>query len=248
MDDWIKSTTILASFKISDNIVLISPDIIRAAGRSDLQYNKLIDTIQNRFKKTHSLPALEIRKYWKVRQHLSIDDGLVLLDQIIVIPTSQRAKVLRRLHSAHQGEVGMKACANESVYCPRMNASIRNTRAGCTYCSRIAPSQPNEPIKFTPSPDGPFQQIVMDLFLVGNHEYLACTDRLTGYKSHPTIQEYAYPKYRAVPCSTAPPPPATWLRTVPTHTLPATHELDSRSPKSWDESIPSERSSHRTIQ
>ena len=71
----------------------------------------------------------------------------------------------------------MKARANESVYWPRMNTSIRNTRAGCKTSSRIAPSQPKEPIKFTPSLDWPFQQIVMDLFLVGNHEYFS--DRLT---------------------------------------------------------------------
>ena len=74
----------------------------------------------------------------------------------------------------------MKACANESVYWPGMNASICNTRAGCMYCSKIDPSQPKEPINSTPSPDWPFQQIVMDIFHVGNHEYLACTDKLTG--------------------------------------------------------------------
>ena len=50
------------------------------------------------------------------------------------------------------------------------------------------------------------------------------------------------------PCSTATPPPVTWLRTVPIHTLQATRELNSRSPKSRDESILSERSSHRAIQ
>ena len=49
MDDWVKSTTLLATFGASDNIVLILKDIIHAAGCSDLQYNKLINTIQNRF-------------------------------------------------------------------------------------------------------------------------------------------------------------------------------------------------------
>ena len=79
----------------------------------------------------------------------------------------------------HQREVGMKGHANESLYLPRINASIRNTRAGCTYCSKIAHSQPKEPINLTPSPDWPFQQIIIALFYVGNHGYLACADRLT---------------------------------------------------------------------
>ena len=75
----------------------------------------------------------------------------------------------------------MKARANGSVYWPGMNASIRTTRANCTECSKIAPSQPREPITLTVSPDWPFQQIVLDLFHVGGQTYLACADRLTGW-------------------------------------------------------------------
>ena len=75
----------------------------------------------------------------------------------------------------------MKARANESVYWPGMNASIRNTRASCMFCTKFAPTKTKEPINLTQYPDGPFQQIVMDLFYVGNHGYLACADRLTGW-------------------------------------------------------------------
>ena len=132
--------------KIQSDILLTSPDLIHAAGLSNPQYNKLIETIRKRFPKTRSLTAREIHEYWEVRHCLSVDDGLVLPDQRIVIPTSQCAKVLHCLHSTHQGEVSMKARANESVYWPRMNASIRNIRANCMVCSKIAPSQPKEPI------------------------------------------------------------------------------------------------------
>ena len=180
MDDWVKSWTLLSSFGASNNVAPISPDSIRAAGCNDLQYKKLIDTIQNRFEKTRSLTAPEIRVYWAVRHCLSVGDGLVLLDHRIVVPTSLRTNVLCSLHSAHQGEVGMKARANESVYWPGMNASNHNTWASCMFRTKIAPSQTKEPINLTQSPDWPFQQIVMDLFYVGNHGYWACADRLTG--------------------------------------------------------------------
>ena len=75
----------------------------------------------------------------------------------------------------------MKARANESVYWPGMNALICNTRASCMFCTKVAPSQTKEQINLTQSPDWPFQQIVMDLFYVGNHVYLAYADRLTGW-------------------------------------------------------------------
>ena len=175
MDNWVKSL-----FGASDNVALISPDAICAAGRSDLQYKKLIDTIQNGFEKTCSLTAPEICHYLEVRHRFSVDDGLVLLNHRIVISTSQRANILHSLHSTHQGEVDMKARTNESVYWPGMNISIRNTRATCMFCTKIAPRQTKEPINLTQSPDWPFQQIVMDLYYIGNHGYLAYADRLTG--------------------------------------------------------------------
>ena len=181
MDDWVASTTTMATFGANNNTALTSPDLIRAAGHSDPQYIELIKTIQKGFPRTRILTAPGIREYWEVRHRLSVDNDLALLDQRIIIPTSQRTKILRSLHSAHQGEVGMKARANESVYWPGMNASIRTTRANCTECSRIAPSQPREPITLTVSPDWPFQQIVLDLFHAGGQTYLACADRLTGW-------------------------------------------------------------------
>ena len=75
----------------------------------------------------------------------------------------------------------MKACTNESVYWLGMNASVCNTWPSSISCTKIAPCQTKEPINLTKSPDWPFQQIVMDLFYVGNHGYLACADRLTGW-------------------------------------------------------------------
>ena len=103
------------------------------------------------------------------------------MDRRIVIPKPLRKKILHCLHSAHQGVDGMRARANDSVYWPGMNASIRNFRANCSFCTTIAPSQPREPITMTPSPEWPFQQIVMDIFHVGHVTYLACADRLTGW-------------------------------------------------------------------
>ena len=184
MDDWVASITTMTTFGANSNTALTSPDPIRAAGHSDPQYIKLIKPIQRGFPRTRRLTAPEYfltTEYWEVRHRLSVDNDLALLDQRIIIPTSQRTKILRSLHSAHQGEVGMKARANESVYWPGMNASIRTTRANCTECSKIAPSQPREPITLTVSPDWPFQKIVLDLFHVGGQTYLASADRLTGW-------------------------------------------------------------------
>ena len=90
-------------------------------------------------------------------------------------------KVLHCLHSAHQGVVGIKAHANGLLYWPGMDASIYSIRANCMVCSNITHSQPREPLILTQSPDWPFRQIVMYLFYIGDHTYLVCADRLTGW-------------------------------------------------------------------
>ena len=137
--------------------------------------------IQHGFPRTRNLTAPEVREYWEVRYRLSTDNGLMLLDGRIVISRIQRRKVLHCLYSVHQGAVDMKARANESVYWPSMNASIRSIWANYKVCLNITPSQPREPNILTQSPDWPFQQIVMDLFFVADHAYFACADRLTGW-------------------------------------------------------------------
>ena len=128
----------------------------------------------------HSFTAPEVCKYLEVRYWLSTDNSLVFLNQRTVIPTAQCAKVLHNLHPEHQGEVGMMAYANESVYWPEMKTSIRTAKANCTVCSKIPPSQPTKPITLTPSPDWP-SSIFSWISYVGNHGHLACTDRLTSW-------------------------------------------------------------------
>ena len=164
---------IQAAVNINNNTTVITPDHIRALGRNDNIYTTLINAINQGFPLKRTLTEPDICDFWEVRHRLSNDRGLVLMDRRIVIPKPLRKKILHCLHSAHQGVDGMKARANDSVYWPGMNASIGNFRANCSICTTIAPSQPREPITMTPSPEWPFQQIVMDVFHVGHLIYLA---------------------------------------------------------------------------
>ena len=170
-----------AIWDFEDHAGVITPNMIRSAGRDDPVYCTLINQIGEGFPKNKHSTNSNIRQYWEVRNRLSSLNGLVLMDRRIVIPVSLRKRILRCLHSAHQGVVGMKARANETVYWPGMDSCIRNCRDTCATCVRIAPSLPKEPIILTKSPEWPFQEIAMDLFFIDHHAYLACADRFTGW-------------------------------------------------------------------
>ena len=103
------------------------------------------------------------------------------MDDRVTIPTSMKKNILQILHSAHQGVSNMTARANQTVYWPDILKDIRNTRYTCKACSEVAPSQPQEPLQLSPSPDWPFQQICADYFELENHSYLSIVDRYIAW-------------------------------------------------------------------
>ena len=181
VEDTVRSVTMEAMADYGDDLGVISPDLVCAAGRADRNYMTLVNTVERGFRGTRHLTDPGIREFWEVRHRLSTEDGLILLDRRIVIPLSHRKRVLRCLHAAHQGVVGMKARANIYVYWPRMDAAIRNYHASCCVCTTIAPSLPQETIVLTSSPQWPFQKICMDMFNVDQVSHLACADRFSGW-------------------------------------------------------------------
>ena len=100
-----------------------------------------------------------------------------------MIPKALRTRSLAVLHSAHQGVTNMQARANATIYWPGMNAHIRNTRYTCFHCNERSPSQSQEPILPTPSPDYPFQMVCTDYFEIQGHFYLTYVDRFSGWFS-----------------------------------------------------------------
>ena len=99
-----------------------------------------------------------------MHERLFTKDGIVYLDQRVVIPSALRKLVLESLHSANQGVSGMRPRANDTVYWQGMSSSIKNYRITCRDCQENAPSQTAEPIIQSAAPEWPFQQICMDYF------------------------------------------------------------------------------------
>ena len=69
----------------------------------DPEYQELYSTILNGFPThRHQLPTT-CKRFWGVKEHLSIDDGLIVYGCRLLIPRAMRRQVLADLHEAHQG-------------------------------------------------------------------------------------------------------------------------------------------------
>ena len=90
------------------------------------------------------------RDYWQYRERLCVVDGVILLDQRMVIPKGLRLSVLQAVHSAHQGTSGMTSRAQGCVFWAR---HISKTRNQCEICNRICTiTSSHAPNQVQPSP------------------------------------------------------------------------------------------------
>ena len=166
---------------IDENCMVITLKELRSASTGDVEYCELVRATEHGFPTSRGGTPAMLRAYWNVRHRLSASDGIVMMDSRIVIPAAYRSKVLRSLHSAHQGVSSMLGRAQQAVYWPGMALAIRNTRYNCQRCNELAPSQAREPLCLAPAPSYPFQQICMDYFELGGHSYLCIADRFSGW-------------------------------------------------------------------
>ena len=122
------------------------------------------------------------RPFWAMRDDLYINvlDGIPIKDNRILIPQSLLSEVLECLHAAHQGVNGMIANADQRLFWPGLDASIRLTRAQCCEYNQMAPSQPSKPLCAPSTIDIPFQHTVTDFFEFAGNKYIVYADRFTG--------------------------------------------------------------------
>ena len=163
---------------------LADPNIerIKDAAKRDTSYQELLENVRNGFPNKICDAPGTVRPYFGVRDELSEHSGLVILRSCrIIIPTSLRKDILKRLHASHQGIERTQRRARETVYWPGIGSDITNTVASCCICSERLPSQQKEPMKTDPRPERPFEQTATDLFDWAGKTYIVYVDRYSGW-------------------------------------------------------------------
>ena len=164
-----------------DSSGAITWSAIRSATAVDKDLSTLANYVSSGFPADKADIPLNIRPYWQYKDRLSIIDGVVMLDNRMVVPATLVSQVLMALHSAHQGTSGMQSRAQECVFWLGMSADIHKARTSCPTCSSIAPSQPHMPPIAPLVPQYPFQAIVADYFALRSIKYLIIVDRFSGW-------------------------------------------------------------------
>ena len=118
------------------------------ATASDLDLQKLANTVHNGWPVRVSSTLPETRPYFPFRAELTIHEhGLVMNGDRMIIPKSLQATYVQILHEGHPGLDATKRRARDTVYWPSMCKDIEHYVTSCAVCNSCKPHQQKEPLK-----------------------------------------------------------------------------------------------------
>ena len=127
------------------DIIAISWERIANETASDPTMRLLLDTIHEGFTYDRRAANADIAAIWTYRESLNVTDGVILYrDRVVVLP-SLCDKVLRILHSAHQGVSSTESRARSIVFrpgCPMTSGLSEYTALPVTGQPRHNQSRP----------------------------------------------------------------------------------------------------------
>ncbi|XP_062713588.1 uncharacterized protein K02A2.6-like [Aedes albopictus] len=137
---------------------------IIAATEADTSLQQVMQYIRDGWPASVDRVPDSARMFFKYRNELSIQDGIIYRNDRIVVPYTLRRKLTGKVHVRHNGmEVTLKL-ARANLFWPGMSAQIKEAVAQCNVCAKFQASQTPAPMQSHPIPVYPFQLVSMDVF------------------------------------------------------------------------------------
>ena len=106
----------------------------------------------------------DLQAYWTFRDKLSVDNGIIIKGDRLVIPQSMWEELLAILHTGHLGMEKTKLKARSSVYWPGINQDIYSLVQECKVCQEHQRNTKREPLLQHEIPPRPWHTIESDMF------------------------------------------------------------------------------------
>lgn len=149
---------------------------IREATENDSQMQKLKQTISAGWPTTRNEIDSELASYFNYRDEMTIENGIILRGERIVIPKSMRYEMKQKVHAGHTGINSCLRRARTYIFWPGMSAEIRNFVETCATCASFQAKQPMQPLVLHKIPDRSWQKIATDIFTIRDRNYLVTVD------------------------------------------------------------------------
>ena len=154
-------------------------DAYREAQAEDSVCSQLIKFSQTSWPEKHKLSG-ELKKYWSVRDDLTVCDKLLLYGTRIVVPKQLQHETLCKIHHGHQGIERCRLRVMTSVWWPGVSSKMEDFIKQCSTCMKLTPPV-REPILSSILPKYPWERVGTDIFQLNKHTYLLIVDYFSRY-------------------------------------------------------------------
>ena len=154
---------------------------IKQATAADYTLTQPMDTIIKGWPNEKSKVPLCITPYFDYRDELTVQDGIILRGERVVIPTSVRKELKAKVHA---GLSGINSClrrARELIFWPRMSSAIRQYTESCDICESHGTKQSPEPLNMHEVPNRPWEKAGTDIFTIKGRNYLFTVDYFSQF-------------------------------------------------------------------
>ena len=132
-----------------------------------------------------------LHSYWQHHESLTAEDGLVFHGETLIIPPSEKEKILGTPHQSHQGITQTQLLASGCIFWPGINKAIEEAVWQCETCMRFQAQKAAAPPTPTPTPSHPWQICALDIFTLDSVDYLILADfnyKVILVHNLPTVQ------------------------------------------------------------
>ena len=166
---------------------------LRSESKSDPVLSSLQDIIVNGWPNRRDKIPKQLRLYWSYRDELSVEDGVILRGEQVLIPKSIQADVVQRVHAGHQGIEKCKLRAKSCVYWNGINNDIEEVVKRYETYQEHQRSYATETLIPHELPTRAWQILGTDLFHFDNKEYQYYLIVADYYSKFPFIRKMPTP-------------------------------------------------------
>ena len=166
----------------------VDANILRQESAKDPVIATVMRYVREGWPLNNSEINLEVLKFRKLTDSLSICNGCLVHGTRVVIPQSLQPQILEILHLGHFGMERMKQLARTAVYWPGIDAAIEMASRRCTSCAEHQNKPPKPPVHPWMLPEKPWSRLHLDhaINFMGR-DWLVVTDAYSKYPCiHPT--------------------------------------------------------------
>lgn len=153
----------------------------RKATKNDAVLSTIITYISTQWPLNKNLTPEFVRIYHKLRENITLCDGLLFLGYKIIVPSSLRSEMLKLIHEGHTGIEKCKSRARQILYWPNMSKDIEEHVKSCKMCEKFQRKNCKETLHAFPVPERPWQRVGTDIFSYGNKPYLVLYDAYSNW-------------------------------------------------------------------